>query len=247
MHRLALLLVLTALTLTPQLAAAQKITKETLDTEAGPRTYYLFVPERASDSPAPLVVLLHGSNRDGRIMVDHWQELAKKEGLILAGPDSRQKIEWHMDPDGPHFLHALVESLKSRFKIDGRRTYLFGHSAGAEHALNMGVLESEYFAAVAVHAGVLNEAYSPFLSRAPRKIPLAIWVGTDDRFYPIPVVRATRDLLSGAGFALELTEINGHTHNYYGRSGQINKEAWAFLQKHQLTAEPKYQPYDMNK
>ena len=34
--------------------------------------------------------------------------------------------------------------------------YLFGHSAGAGQALYLSLLESEYFAATAVHAGALR-------------------------------------------------------------------------------------------
>ena len=121
--------------------------------------------------------------------------------------------------------------------------YLFGHSAGAVHGLAMGVLESEYFAAVAVHAGSLTPMVGPYVGKAPRKIPMAIWVGTNDSFFPLKQVRAGRDYLNDNGFGVELHEINGHTHNYYGRSGEINKAAWAFLARHRLDKDPQYQDY----
>ena len=35
-----------------------------------------------------LLVLLHGSGRDGRSLLDQWQSLAKKEGIILLGLES---------------------------------------------------------------------------------------------------------------------------------------------------------------
>ena len=81
----------------------------------------------------------------------------------------------------------------------------------------MGVLESEYFAAVAAHAGVLNEAMFLLIERAPRKIPMAIWVDDSDRLFPVRVVRATQEAFNKHGFDAQLTVIGRHTHWYYDR------------------------------
>ena len=228
-------------------AGAQNITKETIEADGAKRIFYLFVPEKLEGKQAPLIITLHGSGRDGRILVDHWKNLASKEGIILAGPDATVRDAWNTGDDGPAFLYALTEHLKSKYPVDPKRVYLFGHSAGAIHGLAMGVLESEYFAAIAAHAGVLPQAYAPHARQAPRKIPLGLWVGTNDRLFPLENVRQTRDALVHLGFPTELTEIKGHTHAYYERSGQINKDVWAFLQKQRLEGEPKYQEYAINK
>jgi predicted esterase len=108
-------------------------------------------------------------------------------------------------------------------------------------------MESEYFAGVAVHAGAMSPEMAPILDQAPRKIPMAIWVGTNDNFFPIRIVRNTRDVLNAHGFDTRLTEIKGHTHDYYGSAGDINKEAWAFLKDQKLAADPKFQPYQLLK
>lgn len=242
----ALLLALTLLAVPPA-EAAGKIVKETLTTGGQQRSFYLFVPDAVVKQPAPLIVMLHGSGRDGRILLQHWQDLASKEGIILAGPDALKREQWGVATDGPELFHDLVEALKSKYPVDPRRVYLFGHSAGAIHSLHLGVLESEYFAAVAAHAGVFFEEFAPFASRAPRKIPMAIWVGTEDRLFPLPDVRGTHKALTGLGFPVELTEIDRHTHNYYRRASEINRQVWQFLQKHQLTGEPRYQPYEIDR
>jgi hypothetical protein len=44
-----------------------------------------------------------------------------------------------------------------------------------------------------------------------------------------------------------LTEIKGHTHDYYGSASSINKEAWAFLQQHKLAAPLRFQQYQLIK
>ena len=224
-------------------AAAEKISKETFASQGVDRTFYKFVPDSSVGKAAPVVVLLHGSGRDGRILVEHWQGLAKKEGIILAGPDATVRDGWGMREDGPVLFRDLVDALFAKHEIDNRRVYIFGHSAGAIHGIGMGIMESEYFAAVAAHAGVLPPSAAPHVMRAPRKIPMAIWVGTDDRLFPLPAVRATRDQLNERGYSVELTEIPRHTHDYYSRSSDINKAAWAFLKEKRLEKDPQYQHY----
>lgn len=223
--------------------AAEKTSKHTVISNGAGRTYYLFVPDSAKDKPSPLIILLHGSGRDGRILVDHWESLAKKEGIVLAGPDATVREGWGMSEDGPLLLRDLLEAIKEKQSIDPKRVYIFGHSAGAVHGLKIGILESEYFAAVAVHAGALAPDFAPYMKRAPRKIPIAIWVGTNDNFFPLTPVRATRDALNQQGFNAELTEIKGHTHDYYSSSSAINKSVWAFLQDKHLDNDPQYQDY----
>lgn len=214
--------------------AERKPTKQTLESRGQQRTYYLYVPENPEQRPLPVVVLLHGSGRDGKSLVDPWQPLAKKEGIILAAPDSRSGQGWNVREDGPDFLRDVVETVKRAYAVDAHRIYLFGHSAGAIHALSMAMLQSEYFAAVAAHAGVLAQHATPYMENATRKTPIRIWVGTNDKQFPLEPVRETRDRLNSNGFTVELIEIKGHTHWYYDRAPKINKEVWEFFKLHQL-------------
>jgi poly(3-hydroxybutyrate) depolymerase len=227
-------------------AAADKISKETFGHGGKTRSYYFYVPETVTAaSPGPLVVLLHGSGRNGLSLVERWKDLAKKQGIILAGPDSIVSAVWNMEPDGPDFISGLIDIVSAQHPVDPRRVYLFGHSAGAMHALILGLLESQYFAAVAVHAGALPPWAHQYGGRAVRKIPLAIWVGTNDAFFPLRDVRATRDGLIAQKLDVKLTEIPGHTHNYYGRASDINREAWDFLKPHSLDADPVFVKYEV--
>jgi predicted esterase len=177
--------------------------------------------------------------------VEKWKGLAEKEGIILVGPDSSDPMQWRIPQDGPDFIHDLVESLKAKYPINARRVYLFGHSAGATSGIYMSLLESKYFAAAVIHAGALRLTRQDFsfMDEAERKIPMAIFVGTDDPLFPLRAVRATRDALKERAFPVELTEIKGHTHDYYSRAGEINKSAWEFLSKQALEADPEYKQY----
>jgi poly(3-hydroxybutyrate) depolymerase len=231
----------------PALAAPRVdggIVKKGLSSEGRKRAYYLFVPAGVSkEAPAPLLVLLHGSGHDGKLLVEHWRKLAEKAGLILAGPDASDPMQWSIPQDGPRFIYDLVEELKATQPVDPRRVYLFGHSAGAVFGLFMAALESEYFAAVAVSAGAFKASNYQLLDEAERKTPVALFVGTRDPFFPLAEVRKTRDAFAQRGFTAELNELPGLDHNYYSRSADINARAWDFLKSRALPADPKYKEH----
>lgn len=244
MKKIALLILalIGLMTLSVRLAFATTpdVIHDTITSGGKKRSYYLFVPDTVK-APAPLVVLLHGSGRNGKVLIDSWQDLAAKEGFIIVGPDSDVPSAWVLGKDGPDFLHDLVEALKSKHPINPRRVYLFGHSGGAVFGLVMSTVASEYFAAVAVHAGAFrSKTEIEMIGGAKRKIPIAIWVGTNDPFFSLRDVRATRDAFATKDIVVQVNEIPGHDHNYYGIASRINAGAWEFLKQVELSAEPKY-------
>jgi poly(3-hydroxybutyrate) depolymerase len=227
------------------ISAKDDITKELITSNGRERPYYLYVPSTVK-GPAPLIVMLHGSNRTGVTLVEKWKDYAKKEGIIIAGPDASNLRGWGSPQDGPDYLRDLVEELKSKYPINARRVYLFGHSAGASFALHMSLMESQYFAATAIHAGALTKQDSNLIELAKRKIPISIQVGDSDAFFPLETVRATRDVLKEAGFPVELIEIANHDHWYYDKAAKFNQTAWEFLKKHELDGDPQYRKYRWN-
>jgi poly(3-hydroxybutyrate) depolymerase len=227
--------------------AKDDITKELITSSGKTRPYYLYVPSAIkAPATAPLIVMLHGSNRTGVTLVEKWKDYAKKEGIIIAGPDASNLSGWGSPQDGPDFLHDLIEELKTRYPINPRRVYLFGHSAGASFALHMSLMESQYFAATAIHAGALAPDDMSLVDLAKRKIPISIQVGDSDEFFPLKAVRATRDALKEAGIPVELIEIENHDHWYYDKAAKFNQTAWDFLKKYELEDEPRYQKYKWN-
>lgn len=222
--------------------AAAKPEKHSITSLGTDRTYYTFVPEKLT-APAPLLLLLHGSGRDGMSQIDEWKALAEKEGIILVAPDSANSREWSMNTDGPEFLHEIVEAVRGKYPIDSKRIYLFGHSAGAVFALYMGVMESRYFAAAGVHAGAMGEDFYPYLDLAQRKIPITIWVGTEDPYFKPTLVKATQTELNKHGFDAKVVEIKGHDHNYYAVSKDLNPKIWDFFRANKLDTEASWQVY----
>ncbi len=225
------------------LAGAQ-IEKRTVASRGKNRVYYLYVPASVTpEKNAPLLVTVHGSTADGRSLVERWKDMADAKGIVLAGPDATDNSRWASPQDGPLFLKDVVDDVSGRHAIDGRRMYLFGQSAGAVFALQMAVLESEYFAAAAIHAGAISSDYFSIFDAATRKIPLAIYIGTLDQFFPLEVVRATGEALKTRGFPLLYKEIPDHRHSYREVSDKINPEIWEFFESHPLPADPRYIRY----
>jgi poly(3-hydroxybutyrate) depolymerase len=230
----------------PAKASADNLSQETIVSQGNKRTYYLFVPGGiTADRPAALILLLHGSGRNGASLVNLWKEIASREKLLLVGPDALDRKGWSSPLDGPDFLHDLIEALRVKYPVDPRRMYLFGHSAGAVFAMNMALVESEYFAAAAVHAGAFREQYEfAAVDYAKRKTPISIQVGDKDQFFSVADVKATGDALKEHGFEVEVTVMKKHDHWYYDLAPKINEAAWDFLKKHDLGADPHYERYN---
>jgi poly(3-hydroxybutyrate) depolymerase len=226
-------------------ALAANPSKETI----GKHACYVYMPAGlAADKPAPLLMLFHGSNRDGMSQINEWRRLADKEGIILAAPNSTESAVWSMSDDGPDLFRDIAEFVGKQHPVDQRRIYAFGHSAGASFMLKMAPLESAFFAAVAVHAGQFSDAReSGLLQFADRSIPLLIVIGTKDQLFPLDSVHKTRDAFAGQGFPIEVNEIPRHDHDYYRISAQINDIVWKFLSPQHLDQDARFKPYSIVK
>ncbi|MGA3135853.1 MAG: PHB depolymerase family esterase [Terracidiphilus sp.] len=212
--------------------ATEMATRNTFEFAGNTRTFYTFLPK--AEDPLPLLLLLHGSGRNGQVMVDAWAALAAREHFIVAAPDAFDPAFWQFKLDPPDFLHAVVDQVEAKHAVDRNRIYLFGHSAGAEYALILAIIDSHYFAAIALHAGAFMTDHAKLFSYAGRRMPIAIWVGDQDPLFPLDSVTATKKEFEANGFPIILSVIPNHDHNYYAISNEINAGAWDFLKKTQL-------------
>ena len=231
MIRLSLLSLLALSACIPCLAK-ERIVKEQIVYGEGHRVFYEFIPEK--DGPLPLVVLLHGSSRNGWVMADSWKSLAEREGFMIAAPDSREPAGWTFKNDPPDLLHFIVTKVSVDHPLDKGRIYLFGHSAGARYALNLALVDSTYFTAIAIHAGALEPQNYNLFANATRKVPIAIWTGRNDRIVPVQTVVTTKEQFESHGFSIQLAIIPNHDHTYEEQASQVNGAAWKFFK----SAEP---------
>jgi poly(3-hydroxybutyrate) depolymerase len=226
-------------------AAADEIARSTIAFEGRERTYYLEVPASAQSGPAPLVVLLHGSGGNGLFMAQQWKDLAEREGIVLLAPDSlHTDAGWDLRYDGPGYIHALIATVAASHPVDFKRLYVFGQSGGAVYTLTLAMLESEYFAAAAFHAGGWRRAAEyRVCDYATRKIPISMWVGDRDEYFSLPSVRTTERVLVEAGFPAELNILDGRRHSYLDVPADFHDRVWKFLSSHALDGPAKYAQY----
>jgi poly(3-hydroxybutyrate) depolymerase len=208
------------------------------------QTYLYYAPESAADAgPLPAVLLLHGAGDHPAPMVDAWMRFAAKKKIILLAPELPREEKY--EESAPEVFRCVVEDAKqlagtgtgtgTGVKIDPQRVYIFGNSMGGYLAYDAAMFDSQYFAAVAVHAMRIADDYRWIVSRAQRKTPIAIYIGDHDQYFSIDSVRKTRDLLRQAGFPVHYVEFINHDHNYYARSDEINADAWKFLKENSLS------------
>jgi poly(3-hydroxybutyrate) depolymerase len=225
-------------------SAADNVRKQVLEYHGTRRAYYLSAPkDLAAGEKRPLVLAFHGSGGDGAKIVDNWATLAEKERFFVAGLKSLDRWNWTMPEDGPDLVHKLTGTLLGKLPIDSSRIYLFGHSAGAVFALRLGLLESQYFAAVAVHAGSFRgSADFATVQMARRKLPVLIISGDRDPIFPLASVKSSVAAMQAVGIPAESFIMHGD-HRYYALANSINARAWEFLKKQSLKATPRYEMY----
>jgi poly(3-hydroxybutyrate) depolymerase len=192
------------------------------------RTWYGFGP-RAGSGSRPTIILLHGSSRDGRSMLDMWHGVARTQNLVLIAPNSSGPAGWNISQDGEDFLKALLNEAAKIHAVDLTRVYFFGHSAGANFALTLAHNGTGPGRAFAAHAGVLN-ARNPAASSAPA--PVFMYVGDQDHIFELNATRAGAKSLATYGHRVQFTVIPNHTHWFYEIGPSIARDAWSAMKSY---------------
>jgi poly(3-hydroxybutyrate) depolymerase len=191
------------------------------------RRWHSYVPENIKQ-PTQAVILLHGSGRNGASMIDMWQEAAETHGLVLIAPDSREEAGWSSIKDGAWFLGNLLVEVATTLNVTPETWFLFGHSAGAVHALTLVEGDTPNFTAVALHAG----GPAPDRIKAALKpTPFRIYIGDNDPLFPVPYISHAATRLAEVGYPTELVTLQDHGHWFYDAGPKIALDAadW-FLQ-----------------
>jgi len=190
-------------------------------------TYQYLLYAEPHTAPEPAVLLLHGAGDQAGTFMDAWSHLAHREHAVLVAPQIPRDEKF--EAIAPAVFRCVMEDAGKQTAIDAKRIYLFGHSMGGYLGFDTAMHDSDYFAAAAVHGSDIADQYLSILKQAKRKIPIAIYIGDSDPYFPIGHVRKTAELLHKDGFPVHFVEIAGHDHEYYGVAEQVNKDAWKFL------------------
>lgn len=212
-------------------AVFAKVSHRAATCEGKRYSYRLFIPITPSQK-SPAILLLHGAGDSPDPMIDEWKSLADGQAIVLVAPELPRTVEF--EAVAPSVFHCVMEDAKSVASLDEKRLFVFGNSMGGYLAYDAAAFQSEYFAAVGVHAMGIDPQYDRILEQAKRKIPFIIYMGDHDPLVSLKNVRRTKDLLENRGFPVQYEELKGHDHNYYYVAKQVNAGVWQFFVTHSL-------------
>ena len=193
--------------------------------------YALSSPD--AHTPLAAMMLLHGAGGQSSDMMSVWKNLAAREHLVLIAPQLPRDLAF--EAVAPSVFRCVVADAERVVSVDTQRVYLFGYSMGGYLAFDGAIFDSDLFAAAGVYAAAINPDYYAIVDSAQRKIPIAIYIGDRDPYFPIAQARGTRALLESHGFPVRYTELPGQNHAYAPVSDRVNDDAWAYLSTFRLS------------
>jgi poly(3-hydroxybutyrate) depolymerase len=233
----------------PQQVLPEGIKHKFLRSGRETESYYVYIPPKApKDTPLPLMLVVAAENENGMNDIAGWATVAEANNVILVGPNIGSfSADWDRLYDHPEWIHQAIEDTRKEHPVDGRRMYAWGDSSGGAFAMYLAFLESNYFAAAAVHGAVIRNFRYQMADLAARKIPIAYYIGTRDPVWRLEQTRAVRDALTTRGFPLHYVELKGADHNFFAHRDDVVNDAWEYLTQYALEAEPKFEPLDLAK
>ena len=138
---------------------------------------------KQSDSPLPLLVMLHGATQSGNDMLEYLGSAPDEAGIAVLAPSSRA-YTW--DAIGGRFgsdvelLNRALDRTFDEAEIDPARVAVGGFSDGATYALSLGLMNGDLFRRVV--------AFSPgFVIEGPPEGRPHVFIshGTADHILPI--------------------------------------------------------------
>jgi poly(hydroxyalkanoate) depolymerase family esterase len=138
---------------------------------AGTRTYKVYIPQRYADVPddrMPMVVMLHGCTQspDDFAAGTRMNAIADEHGFVVVYPaqpasaNAQKCWNWFRTEDQVHasgepaLIAGIVNEVAATYRIDERRIFVAGMSAGAAMAVILGTTYPDLFAAVGAHSGL---------------------------------------------------------------------------------------------
>lgn len=188
------------------------------------RIWYELAP--ADTPPRALVVLLHGSARNGLSMLEMWEGAARRAGLVLVAPDAPGQ-QWDRSRSELEAIRRAAEDAASRHDVPLDRIFLFGHSDGAAMAQWLLTQDGGPWRAVAVHGGY---AAPEDLAGQGGGRPFRIYLGTHDTQFPPEPARASGSAMARLGHPSDLLMIRNHTHWFYTIGPQIAWHSWMWFE-----------------
>jgi poly(hydroxyalkanoate) depolymerase family esterase len=134
----------------------------------GSRSYRLYVPANRSETPMPLIVMLHGCTQTPEDFAagTAMNSLAEEFGCMAAypaqpsGANMQKCWNWYRPEDQgrdrgePALIAGLTRDIQRDYPADPARTYVAGLSAGGAAAVLVAAAYPDVFSAAGVHSGL---------------------------------------------------------------------------------------------
>lgn len=170
-----------------------------LDSAGSARNYRLYLPERYSGEPVPLVFSFHGSGGvpQDQAETSRFHELADRHGFAVVFPagaftNSITARSWNanVEPgvDDVQFVRDMIEHVAGIVNIDRSRIYVSGFSGGGRISSRLACELSDVLAAAAPVAGLQY----PEDCVPERSIPVIAFHALDDRVNTYEVTAESR-------------------------------------------------------
>ena len=191
--------------------------------------FSVYVPEYYTPGRAlPLVMALHGGSGNGRGFLWSWLRDARSLGAILVAPTATGPT-WALmgdDSDTPNLMRIL-DTVRSRWTVDGSRLLLTGMSDGGTFCYVTGLDGASPF----THLAPVSATFHPLMAEMAdgermRALPIFITHGKLDWMFPVQTARQTQAALAAAGADVTYREIDDLSHAY---PREINAELLQWL------------------
>jgi poly(3-hydroxybutyrate) depolymerase len=163
---------------------------ESINVNGVTRTYLLYIPRCFEPKRSALIIALHGRGGGGpgsaMEQYSRLDEKADTEGFAIAYldglVDATGTVNWNYfydpffvnGPDDVGFVRAVIDSLRATLRLDRRRIYVAGTSAGGFMAQRVGVELSDRVAAIGVVQGNLFVDLPNSPQRPALKAPISV-------------------------------------------------------------------------